>query len=71
LSECGIGLTEDGVNGELDEICVRDDERSRSCLRTLERRSNPWLIGEPCVGNPAIAEGIEQILSLPKMLESA
>ena len=28
------------------------------------------MIGEPCVGNSAIAEGIKQILAVPKMLET-
>ena len=72
LSECGVDLTQAAANGELDEVFGRDDE-IRSCLRTLVRRrkNNPCLMGEPGVGKTAIAEGIAQILSAPKLVQKA
>lgn len=72
LSECGIDLTEQAENDQLDKVHGRDEEILMA-LRTLVRRrkNNPCLIGEPGVGKTAIAEGIAQILAAPKMVVTA
>jgi len=72
LSECGIDLTEQAENNQLDKVHGRDEE-IQMAMRTLVRRrkNNPCLIGEPGVGKTAIAEGIAQILAAPKMVVSA
>ncbi|MEM9642756.1 MAG: ATP-dependent chaperone ClpB [Pseudomonadota bacterium] len=52
-------LTEAAAEGKIDPIIGRDEEIRRA-MQVLSRRTknNPVLIGEPGVGNPAIAEGL-------------
>lgn len=54
-------LSKKAEDGELDNIVGRDKEIAR-VIQILSRRqkNNPCLIGEPCVGKTAIAEGIAQ-----------
>ena len=63
LMECGVDLTKQARDGELDKVHGRDRE-IQTCFQTLVRRrkNNVCLVGESGVGKTAIAEGIAQIL---------
>src|SRR5208337_2447969 len=52
-------LTDAAAKGQLDPVIGRDEEIRRT-IQVLSRRTknNPVLIGEPGVGNTAIAEGL-------------
>ena len=54
-------LTQLAIDGKLDPVIGRDGEIRRA-IQVLQRRTknNPVLIGEPCVGKTAIAEGLAQ-----------
>ncbi|HIT57318.1 MAG TPA: AAA family ATPase [Candidatus Galloscillospira stercoripullorum] len=56
-----ISLTAKAAEGKLDNIVGREEEIART-IQILNRRqkNNPCLIGEPGVGNTAIAEGLAQ-----------
>ena len=56
-----ISLTQKAADGKLDRIIGRDEEIQRT-IQILNRRqkNNPCLIGEPGVGETAIAEGLAQ-----------
>ena len=56
-----INLTARAKEGALDRVIGRDVETER-VVQILNRRqkNNPCLIGEPCVGKTAIAEGLAQ-----------
>lgn len=64
LQQCGVDLTQQAREGELDPVLGRDEE-VRRVLRILVRRrkSNPCLIGDPGVGKTAIAEGLAQLIA--------
>ncbi len=54
-------LTERAEEGKLDNIIGRDKEIARTIqILTRRQKNNPCLIGEPGVGQTAIAEGIAQ-----------
>ena len=59
LGKYAINLNEQARKGKLDPVIGRDEE-IRRVLQILSRRTknNPILVGEPCVGKTAIAEGI-------------
>lgn len=61
LAKYTIDLTERAEAGKLDPVIGRDDEIRRT-IQVLQRRTknNPVLIGEPGVGETAIAEGLAQ-----------
>ena len=61
LEEFGTNLTQKAVDGKLDPVVGRAKEIER-VIQILGRRTknNPVLIGEPCVGKTAIAEGLAQ-----------
>ena len=59
LKKYARDLTEAAAAGKLDPVIGRDEEIRRT-IQVLSRRTknNPVLIGEPCVGKTAIAEGL-------------
>jgi len=59
LEKYAKNLNQLASSGKLDPVIGRDDE-IRRVLQILTRRTknNPILIGEPCVGKTAIAEGL-------------
>src|SRR6478735_3622124 len=59
LKKYARDLTELARTGKLDPVIGRDEEIRRT-IQVLSRRTknNPVLIGEPCVGKTAIAEGL-------------
>ncbi|MFM7580396.1 MAG: AAA family ATPase, partial [Microcystaceae cyanobacterium] len=61
LEKYGRDLTQLAREGKLDPVIGRDEEVRRT-IQILSRRTknNPVLIGEPGVGNTAIAEGLAQ-----------
>ena len=61
LNKYGEDLVEKARNQKLDPVIGRDSE-IRNIIRILSRKSknNPVLIGEPCVGKTAVAEGLAQ-----------
>ena len=56
-----INLSQRARDGKLDAVVGREEEIER-VIQILNRRqkNNPCLIGEPCVGKTAIAEGLAQ-----------
>ena len=59
LDKFGRDLTQAAKNGEIDPVIGREKEIQR-VIQILSRRTknNPVLIGEPCVGKTAVAEGL-------------
>jgi len=59
LAQCGVDLTKQARDGELDPVYGRDEEIERM-MQTLVRRrkNNPCLVGDPGVGKTALAEGL-------------
>ena len=59
LKKYGHDLVEDARNKKLDPVIGRDSE-IRNVIMILSRKTknNPVLIGEPCVGKTAMAEGL-------------
>ena len=59
LDTYGTNLTVKAKNNQIDRVIGRDKEIERM-IQILNRRSknNPCLIGEPCVGKTAIAQGL-------------
>ncbi len=60
LEKYGRDLTALAKQGKIDPVIGRDEEirRVMQVLATRRTKNNPVLIGEPGVGNTAIAEGL-------------
>jgi ATP-dependent Clp protease ATP-binding subunit ClpB len=74
LNKYALNLNDMARKGKLDPVIGRDEE-IRRVLQILSRRTknNPILIGEPCVGKTAIAEGLAKRIidgDVPENLKS-
>ena len=66
LEKYGHDLVQDVINGKIDPVIGRDEERRR-VIEILPRKTknNPVLIGEPGVGKTAVVEGVPSLMGAP------
>jgi len=70
LSKFTVNLTEQALNGKIDQVIGRQKELKRIIQALCRRRkNNPLLVGEPGVGKTAIAEGLALQIAEDKVPE--